>query len=266
MINIKLLGINGSPRNGNSLFLLEKALESGISVSPESVQTTVCSFKGKTINPCIACGYCAEHNGACVHRDDFEELRGLWMESDAIIYSVPVYHMTCPGQVKCFIDRLGNSMFGLFRSKWPPGKEYDKLPKLHKSIGNIAQGCHIFSGQETTINFLIQHSLLMQCIPIQGDLWESYIGVGGWTSTDIGRDALKKLAEKEDNDTLIAVQASRALGRRVVEMSMVTKSGLLACKDLFKGDILHEPLFNRLEQGSWGEDMPWYDKDQAVDT
>ena len=101
----------------------------------------------------------------------------------------------------------------------------------------------------------------MQCIPIQGDLWESYIGVGGWTSTDIGRDALKKLAEKEDNDTLIAVQASRALGRRVVEMSMVTKSGLLACKDLFKGDILHEPLFNRLEQGSWGEDMPWYDSE-----
>jgi multimeric flavodoxin WrbA len=259
MVEIKLLGINGSPRKGNSHFLLEKAIDSAKAVAPEFVDGVSYSFKGKKMNPCIACGYCAEHKGKCVHKDDFEELRGLWMEADAIIYSVPVYHMTCPGQVKCFIDRLGNSMFGLFRSNWPPGPEYDRLPKLYKAIGNIAQGCHIFSGQEAAMTFLIQHSLVMQCIPIQGDLWESYIGVGGWTSTDIERDALERQVEDGNHDALIALNGSKALGRRVAEAAMITKSGLLACKDMLRDDFLHGPLYTWLDQGRWGEDMPWCD-------
>ena len=53
---LKVLGICGSPRKGNTVFLLEKALEAHV-----------------------------------------------------ILYAFPVYHMSIPGQLKCLIDRLGES-------------------------------------------------------------------------------------------------------------------------------------------------------------
>jgi multimeric flavodoxin WrbA len=257
MENIRVLGICGSPRKGNSYFLLEKALEGAKATNPNKVQTTLYSFKGKTMNPCIGDNSCAEKGGVCIHDDDFEEIRGPWMEANAIIYSVPVYHMTYPGQLKCFIDRLGNSMFGVFRSYWPAGKEFDSLPKMYKVIGSIAQGCHIFSGQEHTLTDLVNHAMLMQCIPIPGDMWEAYIGVGGWTSNEIDRESLKTQAEKGYFDASAAVKASGALGRRVVEVAAVTLSGLLQNKDILKDQPIYKPLFNWLEGKDWGENLPW---------
>jgi multimeric flavodoxin WrbA len=246
MLRIKVLGISGSPRKGNSAFLLEKAMDAAKAVSPETVEAEFYSIRGKTYNPCIACGYCAKHEGQCVHKDDFEDLRKRWMKADAIIYSVPVYHMSIPGQLKCFIDRLGNSMFGAYLPQMPPGTE--TLPKWFKVIGSIAQGCHVFSGQEHTITDLINHALIMQSIPIPGDLWESYIGVGGWTSNLIDTDAFKKLAEKGDFDAEVAIKASQGIGKRTVETAMIVKSGLLACADFLKEDPIYQPLLKLLDK------------------
>ncbi|MBW2618373.1 MAG: flavodoxin family protein [Deltaproteobacteria bacterium] len=253
----KVLGISGSPRKGNSLFLLGKALEAAKAVDPEAVETTTYSFKGKTFNPCISCFSCLTHNGKCVHKDDFEELRGMWMESDAIIYSVPVYHMTYPGQVKCFIDRLGNSMFGVLRSNFPPGTEFDILPKLYKAIGNIAQGAHIFSGQESTLTDLINHALVMQSVPVQGDIWESYIGVGGWTSNSIEKGALEKQNGEGLYDATVAVNASLDMGRRVAETAMLLRSGLLAQKDRLGSQDIYKPVYNFIEGKGWAPEVPW---------
>jgi len=246
MIPIKVLGISGSPRKGNSSFLLEKAMKGAKGVNPRTVEIETYSIKGKTFHPCIACCYCAKHEGECVHKDDFEDLRKRWMEADAIIYSVPVYHMSIPGQLKCFIDRLGNSMFGAFVSHFPPGQE--TLPKWFKVIGSIAQGIHIFSGQEHTITDLINHALIMQSIPVPGDLWESYIGVGGWTSNRIETDGLKKLAQAGEMDAEAAVRASETIGRRVVETAMIIKSGLLACQGMLKEDPIYQPLLSHLRK------------------
>ena len=246
MVPIKVLGISGSPRKGNSSFLLEKAIKAAKAVNPKAVETESYSIKGKTFHPCIACSYCAKHKGECVHKDDFEDLRNRWMEADAIIYSVPVYHMSIPGQLKCFIDRLGNSMFGAFLSYFPPGTE--TCPKWLKVIGSIAQGIHIFSGQEHTLTDLINHALIMQSIPVPGDLWESYIGVGGWTSNLIERDSLRKLTQEGEVDAEVAVRASEAIGRRAVELAMIVKSGLLACQDMLKEDPIYRPLLDHLRE------------------
>jgi len=245
MINVTVLGICGSPRKGNSYFLLEKAMEGARAVNSKTVKTEIYPIKGKTYHPCIACSYCAKHEGECVQEDDFEELRERWMNADVIIYSVPVYHMSIPGQLKCFIDRLGNSMFGRFLSLFPPGTE--TLPKMFKIIGSIAQGIHIFSGQEHTITDLINHALIMQSIPVPGDMWESYIGVGGWTSNLIEKDGLKKLSQKGEFDAEAAVRASQAIGRRAVEMAMIIQSGLLACRDFLRKEPIYGPVLNQLE-------------------
>ena len=246
MLNTKVLGICGSPRKGNSLYLLEQALKAAKDVDHRSVETELYSMRGKTYNPCIACRFCKDHNGDCVHKDDFEDLRRRWLDADVIIYSVPVYHMSMPGQVKCFIDRLGNSMSGRFRSQLPEGVY--ALPKLFKIIGSIAQGIHIFSGQEHTITDLINHALIMQCIPATGDMWESYIGAGGWTVNLIDRNGFEKLAKGDDLGVKAAIKASRDLGKRSVELSKIIQSGILASKTLLEKDPIYHPVISMLEK------------------
>lgn len=257
MVKIKVLGICGSPRKGNSLYLLEHALKSAKGFEPEMVETETYTFRGKKMNPCLACGKCAEQNGVCIHDDDFEELREKWMNADAIIYSVPVYHLTYPGQVKCFIDRLGNSGFGLFLPYWAGTEQAETLPKLYKAIGSIAQGVHIFSGQESTITDLINHALVMQCIPVAGDVWEAYIGVGAWTSNDIDRKALEKQIEEGNWDASLGVKAAMALGHRVAQMAAIVKAGLLASRETLEKEAIYKPLFNWLDDKGWAEKVPW---------
>ena len=245
---IKVLGICGSPRKGNSHFLLTKAVEGAKRAGGKNVEAEIYSLRGKTFQPCQACSFCGKHDGRCVHEDDFEELREKWLAADAILYSVPVYHMGVPGQLKCFIDRLGNSMFGVYRLQLAEAK--DTLPKLQKVIGCIAQGVHIFAGQEHALSALINHALVMQCIPVTGDLWEAYIGCGAWTQNDLERDGLEKLAAAQEVSAAAAVRAAASLGARCVEMAMIVRAGVLAMRDVLNKDPLYGPLLERLEAGN----------------
>jgi len=49
---IKVLGISGSPRVGNSKYLLEEALKSAKSVG-EEVETEYISIRGKKLGGCV---------------------------------------------------------------------------------------------------------------------------------------------------------------------------------------------------------------------
>ena len=88
----------------------------------------------------------------------------------------------------------------------------------------------------------------MQSIPVPGDMWESYIGVGGWTSNLIEKDGMEKLSKKGEFDAKTAVKASLAIGRRAVEMAMIIQSGLLACTEMLRGDPIYQPLLSRLQE------------------
>lgn len=244
MRKLQVLGISGSPRKGNSEYLLQHALEAARNVQPQDLECNEYSFRRKIMGPCIACGYCEKNGGECSVKDDFAALRRLWMGADVIIYSVPVYHMSMPGQVKCFIDRLGNSLFGEFKHLFKPGEE--ALPKLLKVIGSIAQGVHISSGQEHTLTDLINHALIMQSIPVTGDMWHSYIGCGGWTSNDIDRRALQNQYEREHYDALVAVKSARDVGKRAVETSLLLHAGIQVRKAELCKDPAYKPLLDRI--------------------
>lgn len=219
---IFVLGICGSPRKGNSYYLLEKALEVAREVAPEEVKTELYSIRGKKFAPCISCFKCGELQGECIIKDDFQELREKWVEADVIIYSVPVYHMGIPAQLKAFIDRLGNSLFGRYSNLFP-GEA--KLPRSLKVIGAIAQGAHLYSGQEHTLTDLINHALVMGCVPVTGDMWETYIGAGAWTYNDVGRNVLAEKSEESSLDMRVALRGTASLARRAVELAIVLKSG-----------------------------------------
>jgi multimeric flavodoxin WrbA len=243
---ITLLGIAGSPRKGNSLFLLEQALEAAVQEYPERVETNVYIFGKTPFAPCDACQAHRKLKGECRIKDGFQELRDKWLDADAIIYSVPVYHMGIPGQVKCFIDRLGNSL-GYYFSDFMPGEPVFHIPRLMKVIGSITQGSHLFAGQEHAQAFLNTHAMLMRCTPVPGDLWESYIGAGGWTEVSPQVSALKTLLEDGKLDAQIAVRSARSLGKRVVEMAMIIRSGLKANKTLLSEQPSYLPVLQKVE-------------------
>lgn len=244
MRKLVVLGISGSPRKGNSQFLLDKALEAARNVDPDGLECVSYSIRGKKIGPCMSCFRCGKQEGECIIKDDFQELFELWLKADVIIYSVPVYHMGIPGQLKCFIDRLGNSLFGKYQGIFQPGE--GKLPKLLKIIGSIVQGVHLCAGQEHTLTSLINHTLIMQCIPVTGDMWHSYIGGGGWTSNDLDPKALEKQLTENNCDALIAVKSAQDIGKRAAELALLIRAGGYSRKMDLHQDPIYKPFLARI--------------------
>lgn len=166
------------------------------------------SFFQKKVAPCLSCLGC-EKKADCVLEDDFGEFKRLWLASDAVIYGIPVYHRGIPAQVKAAIDRLGQSLFAA------RGRARG-MPRFHKAIGMVVQGGSKFGGQEIASAQIVEHALLMKCIPVAGDSPGAKIAVFGHAPSS-ERGSI--VADEQ------AVKASRVLGRRVVETAAMLKVG-----------------------------------------
>ena len=204
---VTILGIAGSPRAGNTEIMVQEALAGAGEVS--GVETRFFSFHRRHFRPCLGqCWkYCARH-GDCCFKDDFQEFFELWLAADGILFGVPVYHMSVPAQVKAAIDRLGNVLASYFG---------DDLPRFSKVCAALTQGLDAFGGQELTLQYLLEHFVLMNCLAVSGDLLQSYIGAAG-VAPGIELDAIRR------NERALAV--ARNVGRRVAEMSCIVKVGL----------------------------------------
>ena len=202
---------------GTPFFCCARLLES-IKNLPQAaiVDVEEADLRSIQMASCTSCEGCAKTKGECVIQDGFQSLRDRWVRADVVLYSVPVYHLGIPGQLKCFIDRLGNSQ----RKVYPVPS-----PRRLKIVGAIAQGSHLFAGQELAIAFLHQHAVLLNCIPVSGDGWESYLGAAGWTRAQKDRDALEHEYNREEMDARVAVRACETLVRRCIELAMILKAG-----------------------------------------
>jgi multimeric flavodoxin WrbA len=237
MFTVKVLGISASPRKGNSWFLLDHALEGARKVDAENIVTQAYSFRGKKMGPCLSCFKCVENGGECIVKDDFQELRELWVDADVVLYSVPVYHMGIPGQLKCFIDRLGNSSVGYYNFV---------TPRRMKIIGAISQGMDLYGGQESCQIFFLAHAALMNCMAVSGDGTNSYIGAGGWTRLSLEHNAMEKLYSEGERDVQIAVKAAASVGQRTSEVAMMVKAGLHVHQEKFINDPRYKPILEKI--------------------
>ena len=69
-------------------------------------EVTVYNVIRKDIRPCLGCGHCGMA-GDCVLKDVYEnELKPLIINSDMIVFVMPVYYYNWPAQLKDFIDRF----------------------------------------------------------------------------------------------------------------------------------------------------------------
>jgi hypothetical protein len=122
------------------------------------------------------------------------------------------------------------------------------LSKQCKIIGTIAQGIHISSGQEHTITQMINHALIMQSIPVTGDMWECYIGAGAWTCNRSERGAFEELASGEEFAARAAVRGSESLGLRAVEMADTVLRGLVGARDVLGEDPAYAYIYGRIDR------------------
>jgi multimeric flavodoxin WrbA len=128
-INMKVLGIMGSPRiGGNSDILLDDALAGA---REAGMETEKIILDKKKISGCKDCKKC-NATGLCVMKDDMAEILKKVLEADAIIHSVPVYFWSMTAQMKAYLDRW----CALFDANWRWQKAY--YPQMKgKRIGLI---------------------------------------------------------------------------------------------------------------------------------
>jgi multimeric flavodoxin WrbA len=210
VILVKILGISGSPRKGNTLELVEEALKAASEVA--EVECKLITLRGK-LSPCIDCDKCPVDppRKYCAISDKMDDIYPLLVEADGIIIGAPVYFGTVNAQTKAFMDRCR-----------PLGRAGALL--RFKVGGAIAVGACRHAGQEKTISAIVDYYILSGIHPVglQTTLQVGATGVA-WRTGKIKDDSW--FAE-HINDTITPFDEARQLGRTVAVMSKVMKAGL----------------------------------------
>ncbi len=220
MQEVKILGIVGSPRiNGNTAKLVSKALDGAMSVP--GVKTELYEMAGKKIHHCTACHKCLK-TGACAFKDDFQDFVKRYLEADGILMGAPVYHMSVPGSMKATLDRLGNC---IICSSIMQGKN---MPLFNKVCGVLTAGLARYGGQEFTMSFLLNSSLLMNGVVVSGNtMLGSYIGAASYLPVP---EKLSRTERAKSKDIVLGDEKGIAsavdLGKRVAEMTRIVKAGM----------------------------------------
>ena len=225
-VPIRVLGICGSPRaKSNSKLLMDLALEGAVETGNVEVETY--TFHQKQIAACTACNaYCIK-NKECVHQDGFVEFAEKWLRADAIIWSMPVYTMSGPALVRAAMDRLGEVFLGNRIEQIQAG---GTLPHFMKACGIIVQGSSRFGNQEIVIEGMIDHFVLMDCLPVCADMPHSHTGVAGH---------IVDKTEPDDKEGLLT--ESKILGRRVAQVGKLLRLGKLAIAGSLSDDYFCSP-------------------------
>jgi len=107
-----VLLISGSPRDGNTNFLLRKILD-GLKLPTECIL-----LKDMDIKHCIGCLTC-HTKSKCAIDDDMDNLLSKMVEAEVIVIGTPNYFDNVSGLLKDFIDRT----HPLYKSEALKGKK-----------------------------------------------------------------------------------------------------------------------------------------------
>jgi multimeric flavodoxin WrbA len=101
---MKVTVITGSPhKKGTSALLADKFIE-GAKEAGHDVLRFDAAFED--VKPCLACDYCASHDGECVRRDAMNAWTDKLISSDMMVFVTPLYYYTMSAQIKAVIDRF----------------------------------------------------------------------------------------------------------------------------------------------------------------
>jgi len=107
---MKILVITGSPRKNGNTFAMTDAFVNRASELGHTVRRFDAAFMN--IGGCHACMTCFKTGKACSYDDDFNTIAPAILEADAIVFTMPVYWYSIPGQIKNVIDRIFSLVVG----------------------------------------------------------------------------------------------------------------------------------------------------------
>ena len=107
---MKITVVTGSPRKGGNTMAMVRAFTE----AAEQCGHTVSRFDAAMmhIGGCHACQTCFKTGKACSFDDDFNRIAPAILESDAVVFTMPVYWYSIPAQIKGVIDRLFSLVVG----------------------------------------------------------------------------------------------------------------------------------------------------------
>ena len=199
---MKLLGVVGSPRkNGNSFYLVQKALDGARERDPFAETETV-QLADLRIEPCRACESCAKEPFKCVIEDDFETIFEKMKSADGILLASPRYGPfgASPSKMQALLERLVNINY------LPASTNSSFIfPLQDKPCGLLAVSVEGRQNNLPVLHSLEQYVLAWRMQPVHTKLWP-FVGVSGRGNEK--RDVLKD-AE--------AMRNAKVLGALLVE-------------------------------------------------
>lgn len=201
MVEVKILGISGSHRNGATDYCVKEALRAAEEVP--GVKTEFVSLRGKKLSHCIHCDNCIRKGELCTIKDDFQEIQDKFLEAEGYIIGTPVYQMSATPLLQDFFSRLRPTYLVY------PGHFSNRVG------GAIATGGTRHGGQEMALlvikNFFHTYEIL-----VTGGPGGNYCGACVWT---------KDKKEEGAREDTIGMEKVVGLGRRVAEIALTLKAG-----------------------------------------
>ena len=103
---MKVLAVCGSPRKGNTEWMLGKLMER---LESKGAETELLLLRKLNVKRCLGCLTCAkggkEREGVCAVSDDMQDIFPKLIAADVIILGTPVYFYMLSGLLKNFLDR-----------------------------------------------------------------------------------------------------------------------------------------------------------------
>ena len=215
MTEVRILGINGSPRHGNTEILIKEALKAAADLG--SVETEMLHVAPLKVNPCLACFRCFEEKGSphgCPSfDDDMETVYPKMAACDGLIIGSPVYFGGITGELKTFLDRT-EPFVRYARTGYGGGLS-------NKVGGAIAVGYNRNGGQETSIQMLHSYFLVHDMIVVGSGPVETpgcYYGGGAVTYPKRSRICDAVL------DDELGIRSSQGLGKKVAEVAKMVRA------------------------------------------
>ena len=99
-----ILIVSSSPRKGGNSDLLCDEFMRGAREAGHNAEKI--RLSEKQINYCTGCCTCIGKKGACVQKDDMNDIYKKILAADVMVLASPVYFHAMNGQMKTFIDRV----------------------------------------------------------------------------------------------------------------------------------------------------------------
>ncbi len=137
---MKIIGISGSPRKGNTEWMLRKLLETAAQNGAEVELLLLRKMDVRMCRGCLACEEGGkERKGICKIKDDMAEVYPKLLAADTIVLATPAYFEMLSGLLKNFLDRTCPI--------WPSleGKGMAGLAVAEEGIGQAIQNLRTYA-------------------------------------------------------------------------------------------------------------------------